>query len=58
MVSIYLVGADTVTLPIILTYLGAVRSVDCGDLTIFVLAPTAVVAVAEALTGMSRRPSV
>ena len=59
-VSIYLIGADTVTLPIrILTYLEWQFDPSIAAIsTIFVLVSTAVVAVAEALTGMSRRPSV
>jgi putative spermidine/putrescine transport system permease protein len=59
-VSIYLVGADTVTLPIrILTYLEWQFDPSIAAIsTIFVLVSTAVVAMAEALTGMSRRPSV
>ncbi len=59
-VSIYLVGADTVTLPIrILTYLEWQFDPSIAAIsTIFVVVSTAVVAIAEALTGMSRRPSV
>jgi putative spermidine/putrescine transport system permease protein len=59
-VSIYLIGADTITLPIrILTYLEWQFDPSIAAIsTIFVLVTTAVVAVAEALTGMSRRPSV
>lgn len=55
-VSIYLIGADTVTLPIrILTYLEWQFDPSIAAIsTIFIVVTTAVVAAAEALTGLSR----
>lgn len=59
-VSIYLIGADTVTLPVrILTYLEWQFDPSIAAIsTIFVAATTALVFVTEAVTGMSRKPAI
>jgi len=59
-VSMYLIGADTVTLPIrILTYLEWQFDPSIAAIsTVFIAVTTVVVFAAEGLTGMSRRPSV